>query len=437
VKGYESWGRFPKAHHEGVVRLRWRTDDPFRSARPPILPYGLGRSYGDACLIEGGTLLDTRGLDRFIELDQEEGLLSCEAGVSLGEIVDVVLPRGFFLPVVPGTQHVTVGGAIANDVHGKNHHRSGTFGTHVVELELLRSDGRRVVCSRTENRELFEATVGGLGLTGLVLAAKIELRRIGVGVRTLRSETVPLASLDAFFDVASESDARCEFSVAWIDCLASGSALGRGILYRGDWSEKAEPTPRRRKRKLSVPFELPFSPLNRATLSAFNALYRLKQVSGARVRTADLETFFFPLDGVERWNRIYGRGGLLQFQCAVPHAAARAAIREMLSAIARAGEGSFLAVLKNFGAVPSPGLLSFPREGVTLALDFPNRGKRTAALFRRLYDSVAAHGGRLYPAKDALMSPEQFQAQHADVLPAFRAQLDPACSSSFWRRVNA
>ncbi len=438
MRTYESWGRFPAATPRAVVPVHWRSDDPLRGAPAPVLAHGLGRSYGDVCLNDGGTLLDTRGLDRFVAFDEAQGILACEAGVSLGEILDVVVPRGFFLPVVPGTQHVTVGGAVANDVHGKNHHRAGTFGAHVLELELLRSDGRRVLCSPKERADLFAATIGGLGLTGLVLAATLQLRRIPLGVRSVRSETVRLASLDAFFDLAPQADATSEFCVAWIDCLASGSALGRGLLYRGDWSEAPSPRPRaRRKRKLSVPFELPFSPLNRLTLSAFNLAYRLKQQSGSPVRTVDVDPFFFPLDGVERWNRIYGRAGLLQFQCAVPHAAARDAIREMLTAVARAGEGSFLAVLKNFGAAPSPGLLSFPREGVTLALDFPNRGERTARLFRELHAMVAAHAGRLYPAKDAHMSPAQFEAQHRDVLPAFRAQLDPAFSSSFWRRVNA
>lgn len=437
MKRYESWGRYPKARHRGVVPLHWRTDDPFRAARPPFLAYGLGRSYGDACLNDGGVLLDTRGLDRLISLDEEHALLTCEAGASLGELLDVLVPRGLFLPVVPGTQHVTVGGAIANDVHGKNHHRAGTFGAHVVELELLRSDGRRVVCSPARDPALFAATVGGLGLTGLVLSATIRLRRLGIGVRSLRSETVPLPALDAFFDVASASDEQNEFCVAWVDCLASGAALGRGLLFRGNWSEQPDARPPRRRRRVSVPFELPFSPLNRATLSGFNAAYRLGQRAGARVRPAAFEGFFFPLDAVERWNRIYGRDGLLQFQCAVPHAGARAAIRELLSVIARAGEGSFLAVLKNFGAVPSPGLLSFPCEGVTLALDFRNRGERTARLFRELHAVVAAHAGRLYPAKDAHMSPAQFEAQYRDVLPAFRAQIDPAFSSSLWRRVSA
>jgi len=313
----------------------------------------------------------------------------------------------------------------------------GTFGCHVEELELLRSDGRRLVCSPSENGELFSATVGGLGLTGVILAATLRLRRLGPGIRTVRQETVPLPSLDAYFEEAAASGRDHEFCVAWIDCLASGATLGRGLLYRGDWSVEAAPgRPPRKGRRLSVPFELPFSPLNRVTLAAFNALYRWKQGRGPLTRTVDYEPFFFPLDGVERWNRIYGRAGLLQFQCAVPHAAARAAVGELLAAIARAGEGSFLAVLKDLGAIPSPGLLSFPREGVTLALDFPNRGERTARLFGELHAMVAAHGGRLYPAKDAHMSAAQFQAQYADVLPAFRAQLDPAFSSSFWRRVS-
>jgi len=434
---YESWGRYPRALHT-VVPVFWRSDDPFARSGRPVLPFGLGRSYGDVCLNDGGILLDARRLDRFIRLDEERGLLACEAGVTLGEILELVVPRGFYLPVVPGTQYVTVGGAIANDVHGKNHHRAGTFGAHVQELEILRSDGRRRVCSPSEEPELFRATVGGLGLTGLVVAATIRLRRIGLGIASLRTDTVPLASLDDFLARSGQSDAEHEFSVAWVDCLASGPRLGRGLLYRGNWAEEPEGARRPpRRSRLSVPFELPFSPLNRLTLAAFNAAYYARNGRRTGPRTVHHEPFFFPLDGIDGWNRIYGRKGLVQFQCAVPHAAAPAALREMLGAIARAGEGSFLAVLKNFGAARSPGLLSFPREGVTLALDFPNRGGRTARLFHNLHAMVAAHAGRLYPAKDAHMSAEQFHVQYSEVLPAFRAQLDPACSSSFWRRVAA
>lgn len=428
----ESWGRFPRAT-QGAVSLHWRAGAALPGARP-LLGYGLGRSYGDSCLNDGGTLVVARGLDHLLDLDAAEGLLTCEAGVSLGEILARIVPRGFFLPVVPGTQFVTVGGAIANDVHGKNHHRVGTFGCHVESLELLRSTGERLTCSRDRHPALFAATVGGLGLTGLILSATIRLRRIPSAF--VDAETVPLRGLDHFFELAQESDRANEFSVAWIDCVAGERSLGRGLLYRGNWSAAGHRAPPRRGRRLSVPIELPFSPLNRATLTAFNGAYWLKGRLGPKRHPSHFEPFFFPLDGVERWNRIYGRAGLLQFQCAVGDAAAPAGIRAMLSAISRAGEGSFLGVLKRFGEIPSPGLLSFPRPGVTLALDFPNRGDRTARLFSELYAIVLDHGGRLYPAKDALMSPRQFEAQYAGVLPAFEAQRDPAFSSSLWRRVG-
>lgn len=434
---YQSWGRHPRAAPSAVIPIFWRSDRPFERGTPPFLAYGMGRSYGDVCLNGGGTLLTVRTLDRFIALDEERGLLTCEAGVTLGEILDLIAPRGFFLPVVPGTQHVTVGGAIANDVHGKNHHRMGTFGAHVDSLELLRSDATRRTCSPGENGELFAATVGGLGLTGVILSATLRLRRLEPGFLQVRAETVPIRDLEDFFGRAKESDAASEFWVAWIDCLASGPVAGRGLLHRGDWAASSAPPRSRRRSRLSVAFDLPASTLNRVTVSTFNRLYRAvgRATPGPRLRP--WERFLFPLDGIAHWNRLYGKAGLLQFQCCVPHAAAPVALREMLGAVARAGEGSFLAVLKNVGSAASPGLLSFPREGVTLALDFPNRGERTARLLRTLHEMVAAHEGRLYPAKDAHMSGDWFRRQYADVLPRFRAQLDPAFSSSFWRRVQA
>lgn len=427
-----SWGRL--AGHHTVVPLFWREDAPFAGAKAPFLAHGLGRSYGDSCLNDGGTLLTTSRLDRFIALDEATGVLRCEAGVSFEAILALVVPRGFYLPVVPGTKFVTVGGAIANDVHGKNHHRAGTFGVHVRALELLRSTGERLECSPSKNPELFAATVGGLGLTGVILSAEIQLRRIASA--HIAQESLPLRNLEHFFEVAAESDATSEFTVAWIDCLARGDRLGRGIFYRGDFAEGPPVGARAPKHlRLAVPFELPFSPLNRVTLAAFNGVYLAKHRATAGKGLVHHDAFFFPLDGVHRWNRIYGRNGLLQFQCTVPKPAAPAAIRELLDAIAAAGDGSFLAVLKNFGPVRSPGLLSFPRDGVTLALDFPNRGEKSAKLFAALYATVAAHGGRLYPAKDALMSGAQFRAQYEDVLPAFTKAIDPAFSSSFWRRV--
>lgn len=416
-----------------MVPLRWASEVDLPQGRP-LLPYGLGRSYGDSCLNDGGVLLATRGLDRFVALDEERQLVTCEAGISLGEILQVVVPRGLFLPVVPGTKEVTVGGAIANDVHGKNHHRCGTFGSQVESFELLRSSGERLTCSLQENRSLFEATVGGLGLTGLVLRATLRLRRIATSV--IEAETVAVRDLAEFFAISAESDRRFEYTVAWIDCLASGRRLGRGILHRGNHAEspgRLSPPPLRGR--VAVPVELPVSPLTRLTLSAFNAVYYAKNRLSAGRRLLEPNAFFFPLDGVSRWNRIYGRDGFFQFQSAIPPEAAPAATRSMLSAVAASGQGSFLAVLKNFGQASSPGLLSFPRPGTTLALDFPNRGEPTRRLFRELFAVVRDAGGRIYPAKDALMPPAQFRAQHAGVLDAFRSRMDPAFSSSLWRRV--
>jgi FAD/FMN-containing dehydrogenase len=429
----ESWGRFPRASAR-IVPIDWRTASPFHGPGP-FLPRGLGRSYGDVCLNDRGTLLWTRGLDRFVALDVERALLTCEAGASLASILDLVERHGLGLPVVPGTRLVTVGGAIANDVHGKNHHGEGTFGRHVQELELLRSDGERVVCSATARPELFAATVGGLGLTGLIVRATLRLRP--QPSPRIDAEALPVRDLAEFFSLSQESDARCEYTVAWIDCLASGRRIGRGIFHRGNRAIEPPPARGRPRLRPSVPFELPCSPLNRFTVKAFNAAYSLRHGHARGLRRVDRDAFFFPLDGVDHWNRIYGRAGFFQFQCQLPAPAAEPALREILSAVAASGEGSFLAVLKNFGGLPSPGLLSFPRAGSTIALDFPNRGARTARLFERLHATVRAHDGRIYPAKDAHMSPAQFEAQHGDALPAFRRQLDPMFSSSFWRRVTS
>lgn len=432
----ESWGRYPRVAQQSVRPMFWRTEDPLHPAPTgPVLVYGLGRSYGDSCLNEGGTLVTTSSLDRFIEFDDQQGVLRCEAGVTLASIIDLVVPRGWFLPVVPGTKHVSVGGAIANDIHGKNHHRAGTFGAHVRRFELLRSTGERLVCAPGENPELFSATIGGLGLTGIITWAELQLRPIAT--RLVLKETVPFGGLDGFFEISGASDRAAEYTVAWVDCVARGSRLGRGLFYRGNHADEAPPTRRAARRGAGprVPFDLPTRTLNRATVSAFNALY---DWAGRRHRSGlvEFDPFFFPLDGVRDWNRIYGPAGLLQFQCVVPHAVARDSIRELLRIVAAAGTASFLAVLKAFGDVPSPGMLSFPRPGVTLAMDFPNRGEETFRLFAQLEALVRSGGGAMYPAKDARMARESFAAFYPR-LDEFRRHVDPAFSSSFWRRVAA
>lgn len=428
---YASWGRYPKATPAAVYRAHW-TDEDLPGGSHSVLPYGNGRSYGDSCLNDGGALLDMRGLDRVLNFDRSTGVMRCEAGVLLADILSLVVPMGWFLPVTPGTRFVTVGGAIANDVHGKNHHRTGTFGQHVLRLALRRSDRGIVLCSPTENAELFHATIGGLGLTGAILWADIQLRPIAnPGVD---SETIRFANLGAFFDLSEESDRDYEYTVAWIDCLAHGKSLGRGLFMRGNHASPQERLPLPPRRTRTFPIEPPFPLINAWSLRAFNSLYYRKQMARMQRAITHYEPFFYPLDGILHWNRMYGRQGFLQYQCVVPSDSAKESIRALLETIAAAKSGSFLAVLKVFGDRRSPGLLSFPRPGATLALDFPNQGQRTMDLLDNLDKIVTSAGGAVYPAKDARMSGERFR-QYFPRWEEFQRYIDPRFSSSFWRRV--
>jgi FAD/FMN-containing dehydrogenase len=432
-RSYRSWGRYPSAAPADVFPVVWRSDvPPFERLPGSVLPYACGRSYGDSCLNDGGLLLDVRRLDRLIAFDAEAGLLRCETGVTLAEILALVVPHGWFLPVVPGTRWVSVGGAIANDIHGKNHHRAGTFGAHVTRLELLRSSGERIVCVPDE--ALFQATIGGLGLTGLVTWAEIRLTRIaGPGIAM---ERIRFPGLDAFFELAAE-DHAFEYTVAWVDCLARGSRLGRGIYMRGDHAPFDGPAPSPLgAARLTVPVDAPAGLLNRVTLALFNEAYYRGQLAGRRRSVVPYAPFFFPLDGVGDWTRLYGPQGFVQYQCVVPGAPDAGPIRTIFERIARSGEPASLGVLKRFGAARSPGMLSFPREGTTLAVDFAVRGDRPFALLDDLDAIVREAGGAVYPAKDARMSPESFRAFFPQ-LDRFRPHQDPKFSSSFWRRVHA
>jgi FAD/FMN-containing dehydrogenase len=424
-----SWGRYPKPPTSRVVAPWWR-DEPL-PAHAPLLARGCGRSYGDSCLNGGGTLVETARLDRIIAFDREAGVIRCEAGTTLEQVLALAVPAGWFLPVTPGTRFVTLGGAIANDVHGKNHHRAGTFGAHVRRFELARSDGSRTECSRSDSPELFAATIGGLGLTGLVTWAEIALRPIRSSY--LACESIRFAGLDAFFGLSDESNEHFEHTVAWIDTTAR--AAPRGIFMRANHVEEddgslAKPMPRPR---MAVPFDCPAGLLNRASVAAFNALYYRASREGAS--RAHFVPFFYPLDALARWNRLYGRRGFVQHQCVVPTPGAREGTEELLREVARAREAPFLAVLKVFGDRSSPGLLSFPRPGATLAMDLPMRGEPTLRLLERLDAIVRAHGGAVYPAKDARMSPATFAAGFPR-LAQFEAWVDPAFSSDFWRRVR-
>jgi len=421
-----SWGRYPRAQQQ-IVPVHWR-DAALPDAPGSLLAYGNGRSYGDVCLNDGGTLLHTRGIDRFIAFDADSGVLRCEAGVLFSDILAFAVPRGWFLPVVPGTQYITVGGAIANDVHGKNHHRAGTFGEHVLRFELLRSDGSRLACSRDENADLFAATIGGLGLTGLIVWAELTLKRIPGP--WMDSETLAFNGLAEFFALSAASADTHEYTVAWIDCAGSGPTFGRGLFIRANHSGGTEAVPGRLP--LGAPFTPPVSLINRVTLRAFNALYFHGTRRGQS--TVPYAPYFFPLDAVADWNRIYGPRGFLQYQCVVPPAQSEAAVGEMLQRIAAGGDGSFLTVLKVFTERPAAGILSFPRAGTTLALDFPNRGGATFDLLERLDDIVVAAGGAVYPAKDARLRGDRFR-RYFPRWESMLAHVDPRFSSGFWRRV--
>jgi FAD/FMN-containing dehydrogenase len=426
-----SWGRLSRTEQE-VVELSDRSSAGRQILNGlPGLPQGMARSYGDVCLNDGGTLWRTTALDHYVAFEEDVGRLVCESGVLLRDILRMAIPRGWILPVTPGTQLITVGGAIANDVHGKNHHVLGSFGDHVRRIHLLRTDGTEIVCGPNLNKGMFRATVGGLGLTGLITLVELQLRR--VAGPWLDTETLAYENLSRFFELADASEQGWEHTVSWIDCVSGGG--GRGIFMRGNHVDPggvAGPEPLERTR--TVPFEPPMSMVNRASLTAFNALYyNVKRATAGR-RITHYVPFFYPLDNLLEWNRVYGPRGFYQYQSVVPRAAGAEAVKAMLDVISKSGSGSFLAVLKTFGQRNPVGMLSFPCPGVTLALDFPNRGERTHRVFASLDAIVREAGGKLYMAKDARMPRDLFEQSypaHAE----FRAYRDPGISSGMSRRL--
>lgn len=429
----ESWGLLTHdAHHYVPLPSAQEAGALLREGLPGIA-YGMGRSYGDVCLNPGGTLWAARPLNRFISFDEESGVLQCEAGVLLREIQRHFVPRGWMLPVTPGTQIVTVGGAIANDIHGKSHHVVGSFGHHVRGIRLARTDGQVLdIAPEGEHAALFAATVGGMGLTGVMLSAALQMRR--VTGPWLEAENVPFGSLDEFFDI-NDATAPDEwpYTVSWIDCLAWKTGT-RGIYMRGRHATgnvMGEPPG---NLQLTVPLTPPMSLINSLSLRAFNMGYYWLQRMKTERSIVHYEPFFYPLDNVHEWNRIYGPRGFYQYQSVVPMENGREAVREMFEAIGRSGQGSFLAVLKTMGDMPAAGMMSFPMGGVTLALDFPECGERTRHLFERLDAIVREAGGRIYLAKDARWPRELFEAAYPR-LQEFLPHRDPGISSALSRRL--
>lgn len=429
---FESWGRYP-AYEAEVVPLHWQTDFPavLQGRHSEVLPVGMGRSYGDVCLLNEGTLLQTTGMDRLLGFDASTGLLTAEAGITLAQILDFAVPRGFFLPVTPGTKYVTLGGAIANDIHGKNHHVAGTFGSHVTQFELVRSDGSRRLCSPTSEPDFFAATIGGMGLTGFIRWAQVRLKPIVS--RMVDYQGIQFHGIDEFLDLTAQSQ-NIEYTVSWVDVTSTGKNFARGIFMQGDHSQVPAPLKRSAEPKLVFPFEAPGFVLNSTTVGLFNTLFFNKQIKPRVSALQDYEPFFYPLDKVLHWNRMYGKAGLLQFQYVIPWEHAREGTIAILQEVAKSGLASFLAVLKAFGDVPSPGQMSFPKPGITLALDFPIKPEKSFALFDRLAEMTREFGGRLYPAKDARMTPEQFRAFYPQ-WERFARYKDPAITSGFWERV--
>ena len=400
------WGRYPRV--DATVALP-KSEDAFidylhRTQSHSLIARGLGRSYGDSSL--ACTVLETQYINHFQSFDEATGVLRCEAGVSLAQILEVFVPRGWFLPVTPGTRFVTVGGAIASDVHGKNHHISGTFCEHVVQIDMLLGNGEKITISPTQHLEFFRATCGGMGLTGIILSASIRL--IPIKSSEIIQTTIKAPNLSGVLQ-AFEEHQNATYSVAWIDCLATGKDLGRSLLMLGEHAQKG-PLAAQGNKVIPIPMDMPSLLLNQTTISAFNALYYNKTLQTKSTQQIAYEPFFYPLDALANWNRLYGKSGFLQYQFALPKAVGEAGLREVLKRIASSGKGSFLAVLKIFGNA-NQNLLSFPVEGYTLALDFkvePNLFE----LLNELDRLVLKHGGRLYLSKDARMSEVTFKASY-------------------------
>ncbi|UCC48611.1 MAG: FAD-binding oxidoreductase [Gemmatimonadota bacterium] len=423
------WGRYPVGISE--VHRPERLGElkvPLQSSGSAIAR-GLGRSYGDASFNSSGCTVLTERLNRFLDFDPSTGALECEAGVTIGEILEYFIPRGFVPPVIPGTKFVTLGGALACDIHGKNHHKDGSFGRHVIDFSLLTADGELVHCSRDENVELFRATVGGMGLTGII--TQLRLRLIPIEDPRVVVDYDRAKDLDRALELFHESDERYKYSVAWIDCVGGGRrGLGRSVLMRGNpatGSEAAVLRPEKR-RGISVPSTAPSFLLNRGSIRAFNGLYYRKHPRQARGVLSGYESFFFPLDGIRNWNRLYGRSGFFQYQAVLPYDDGRDGLVKMLELLRKSGPGAFLAVLKRFGSGNPEAPLSFPMPGYTLAADVPRRGSAVLDLLSRLDEIVIDLGGRVYLAKDARTSPGAVRAMypHLESWLEIKSRFDPA-----------
>ena len=426
-----SWNKVPRITPTQTDYIH-NTDFQFSQYDGSLTIHGLGRSYGDVCLTENGTMLVATGINRLIEFDSEGGKIVAEAGVTLDEILHLITNKGWFLPVVPGTRYITLGGAVANDIHGKNHHQVGSFGNYVKRFGLVRSNGEDLICSEDLNKDLFHATIGGLGLTGVITWVEISLSPIKS--KFIEISTERFEHIQDYWIVNKELEKDWEYTVAWIDCLSNEKKLGRGVFLSGQHTEETTSHINYKDRKITFPFEPPFSFVNNLSGKLVNTLYyRINSSKKSSIK--HYQPFMFPLDAVNKWNRVYGRKGFFQYQCVFPPEVSEYGVKEVLKIIRKGNHKSYLGVVKNFGNIESKGILSFARPGTTLALDFRNKGQETLNLFQQLDSVVAQLKGALYPAKDARMSGEMFRASFPRY-EEFLKFVDPKFSSSFWERVS-
>lgn len=416
------WGNFPRvtcsvarpARRQGLERLALSHGGAW-------IARGLGRSYGDAATNRSQHVVAMTGLNRFIAFDDETSTLTAEAGLSLAELIDVFLPRGYFPFVTPGTQFITLGGAVAADVHGKNHHREGSFSSSVIAFTLLTPTGDMLTCSRQQNTDVFWATLGGMGLTGFIQTVTIRLRQVSSAIMDIT--TTRVADLDQMLEHFAATDDDSLYSVAWIDCLAKGDKLGRGVVLQGEHAQGQGPIVTPRKRTRSVPFDFPSFALNPHSVRAFNKLYYRTHPTGQSQE--DVNAFFYPLDSVCRWNRIYGKRGFVQYQPVFPQIDGANGVRAVIERLVQTQSSSFLAVLKQMGEHDC-GPLGFPVKGLTLAVDLP-RVSGIERLLAELDQLVLEHGGRVYLAKDGSMSQKTFEQMYPrlDEFKAIQQRLDP------------
>lgn len=416
------WGRLPKPGKEIL------SENLEKVTVGATLSRGLGRSYGDSSLpaAKGDKVVNTRLANRILSFDEQTGRMRAEAGLSLAEINRYFLPRGFFSPVTPGTKYVTLGGMVASDVHGKNHHVDGCFGAHVHAMKIRLASDEVVECSPAENADLFYGTIGGMGLLGHILEVEFQLHRIPSPWVIMESRRVP--DLDAFLDALKHAAAEWPMSMGWIDCLLRGKAMGRGIMMAGRWAEPAEcpATPPRRRPQVAMPVELPDWALNPVTGGLFNRVYYWSHWQKMRRGVVSPEPFFYPLDAILHWNRAYGPRGFTQYQCVVPRAAGAEGVREFMKLLTRLGGASPLCVIKDCGP-EGRGVLSFPLEGMSVAVDMAV-SPDTQRIVDKLNEFVIAAGGRIYLTKDRFTRPAHYRAMEPRLprFEAIREKYDPA-----------